>query len=49
MKEKNYKLVIDLICPACSKENCVEHIPSRLMKDQKSGLEAEAICVCKNH
>jgi len=42
-------LIIELVCPSCSKENCHDHITTTLKKDHKIGLEFEIRCICNKH
>lgn len=49
MDQKEFKLIIELLCPGCSNENCSNHLPKKIVIDKNSGLEFEVICVCKDH
>jgi len=47
--EKQYRLIIELHCPGCSKGKCSKHIQKKKMFDKQSGLEFDVICICNNH
>jgi len=42
-------VVIDSLCSGCSKGDCSTHQEKLVVKDQRTGLEIEARCVCKRH
>jgi len=46
MEPKAYKLLIEVICPGCSRGNCYEHIPNKSVFDEMTGLTIEFVCVC---
>jgi len=43
------RLQIEMICSACSNNNCAQHESTRIITDKETGLEFEADCSCTNH
>ena len=37
---------IDMICKGCSYNGCKNHISSKVIKDELTGLEVEVRCNC---
>ena len=42
-------LLIELLCPSCSQQNCKNHVQSIIKKDLRTGLEFQIRCDCTNH
>ena len=39
----------DFLCPFCSRGDCKNHQPEKIMIDEKTKLTFKAICACTNH
>lgn len=41
-------LILELICKACSSDNCRYHESQTTVRDKITGLEVEVRCTCVN-
>jgi len=47
--KKPYRLVIEVLCPNCSINNCSDHLPKKEVIDRQTGLVFDAVCTCTSH